>query len=259
MLEAYLKGKLNSTQMLEVERIVALYPEVKQHFEGLKESLNLSIKEADDSSLDEILLQISEEEKEAFIRAMEEPEETRIKRINIIPRWSIVATLFCLISIMFNVFFFGQLSRSQKQLRELKAKNSQLSTDLLSIQQQLDYTEAKISHFLNKDNVHVRMESAEASQEVFANVFWNKKTHGLFISADQLPQPPEGHQYHLWAIRNQQQAIDAGVFQNKQIQELKPIEGDIEAFSVTLEKAGSTPAAMANQAYVKGFIKKANR
>ncbi len=108
---------------------------------------------------------------------------------------------------------------------------------------------------LNKDNVHIRMDGLPLSPESYANVFWNTKTNAVFISVDNLPEPPAGHQYQLWAIKPGQAPIDAGIFDhNKLVQELKIIRGEVQAFAVTLEKEGGSPIASVDQTYVKGFL-----
>ena len=101
------------------------------------------------------------------------------------------------------------------------------------------------------------MDGSELSPESFANVFWNKKSNAVFISVDNLPEPPHGHQYQLWAIKEGQAPIDAGIFDhNNLVQRLKIIQGEVLAFAVTLEKEGGTPNATVENTYVKGFLKK---
>ena len=132
-----------------------------------------------------------------------------------------------------------------------------MTAQVETVQQELDYASLKVAHFLSVDNIHVRMDGSQLSPKSFANVFWNKNSNAVFISVDNLPEPPHGHQYQLWAIKENEAPIDAGIFDhNNLVQELKVIKGDVIAFAVTLEVEGGTPNATVEKTFVKGFLKK---
>jgi hypothetical protein len=262
VLEAYLSGELNETEMKAVDQIVGLYPEIEVYLSGLRTSLNryaaATGKLPDEMILKTALNKIKEDEKGDFFKAMNDAEpEVIIKRINVVPRWSIAATILLFVSFCFNAFFYGRMVDTKKELRAVLESNNELALQVNEVDQELSYAELRIAHFLNKDNVHIRMEGSEISPNSYANVFWNTKSNAVFISVDNLPEPPSGHQYQLWAIKAGQAPIDAGIFDhNLLVQELKIIKGDVVAFAVTLEKEGGTPIATVDQTFVKGFLKK---
>ena len=260
ILESYLAGELDATEMRAVDRIAGLYPEVQAQLNELRNSLNRYAAATgnlpDEETLKVVLQKIKEEELESFLKVMDEPE-IRIKRVNIVPRWSVAASILLFVSILFNVFFYSQMMEQSKKVRLIAQENTLMAQNIKQVDQQLDYAELRIAHFLNKDNVHVRMDGSELSPKSYANVFWNTKSNAVFISVDNLPEPPAGHQYQLWAIKAGQAPIDAGIFDHSLlVQELKVIKGDVIAFAVTLEKEGGTPVATVDQTYVKGFLKK---
>lgn len=262
VLESYLAGELNEAEMKSVDRMAGLYPEIAAQLNELRTSLNryaaATGKLPDELILKSALNKIKEEEKGDFFKVMQEHEsEIVIKRINVIPKWSIAATILLFISFCFNAFFYGQMVNTKRELRAMIQSNDELALQVDNVDQELTYAQLRVAHFLNQDNVHIRLDGSDISPNSYANVFWNTKSNSVFISVDNLPEPPAGHQYQLWAIKDGQAPIDAGIFDhNALVQELKVIKGNVLAFAVTLEKEGGTPIATVDQTYAKGFLKK---
>ncbi len=261
-LEAYLMGELNEEEMLEVDRLAGIYPVIREELEELRKSIadyaRTTGKQPGADVLENALSAIQEEEKDSFVRILSEDEpKVIVKRVNSIPIWSIAASILFFVSFGFNIFFFSKLEKTEDQLQAANQQGLMLADQVEKASQQLDYADLRIAHFLNKDNVHIRMDGLDISPESYANVFWNKNTNAVFISVDNLPEPPHGHQYQLWAIKPGLAPIDAGIFDHNQlVQELKVIRGNVTAFAVTLEKEGGTPVATVEKTYVKGFLKK---
>jgi anti-sigma-K factor RskA len=273
VLEAYWAGELNKEEMKEVDRLADMHPEIKHELEELRAALHSYADSLDmqpnSSVVESTLKGIEESEKKAFLHAViqeddKKEEEVVIKRVNVVPVWSIAATILLIVSASFNFIFFKEFRSAKKELAILEAnfeeqtkEKSVLASLAKDRELELQYADLRIAHFLNKDNIHVRMDGLDLSPESFANVFWNVKSNAVFISVDNLPEPPHGHQYQLWAIKAGQAPIDAGIFDHNQlIQELKVIKGSVQAFAVTLEKEGGSPIASVEQTYVKGFLKK---
>ena len=255
-------GELNEQGMLEVDKLAALYPVIRQELEEIRKSITdfaqSNSQQPSASILDGAISSIKEDEKDSFVRILEEDEpKVIVKRINAIPIWSVAASLLFFVSLGFNIFFFSKLDKAEDELRAATDQQLILADRVEKTSQELSYADLRIAHFLNEDNVHVRMDGSDLSPESYANVFWNKNSNAVFISVDNLPEPPHGHQYQLWAIESGKAPIDAGIFDhNKLVQELKIIKGDVLAFAVTLEKEGGTPDATVEKTYVKGFLKK---
>jgi len=273
ILEAYWAGELSEDEMKEVDRIASIHPKVKAELEGIREALNsygkATEKDPTKNSLSAALNKIKESEQSDFLKEVFNDEEKtgfnqNQAETSRLPFWSVAASILLLISLAFNFYFIAKFQSSNEQLIALQndlevVRNQQSSlVDLAQEQKQkLAYSDLRIAHFLNKDNIHVRMDGLDISPESFANVFWNVKTNAVFISVDNLPEPPHGHQYQLWAIKAGQAPIDAGIFDHSLlVQELKVIKGDVQAFAVTLEKEGGSPVATVDQTYVKGFLGK---
>lgn len=258
VLEAYWAGELNEQEMREVEAMASQHPEVKQELEELREALNefAAMKDAlpDEDVLNEAMKEVEESEQNRFWEVLSEDDRSFVKRAKF-SLWAVAATILLLISLGFNFYFFGQFQQAREELAQAKVESQQLAQQISDTREKLEYAQLRIAHFLNEDNIHVRMEGEDISPESYANVFWNKKTNAVFISVDNLPEPPHGHQYQLWAIKPGQPPIDAGIFDHNQlVQELKVVKGKVQAFAVTLEKEGGSPVATVDKTYVKGFL-----
>lgn len=263
ILETYLAGELDHEEMLAVDKMAAQHPEISEELTRLRESIvryaRVAHKEPGRRVLTHVLNAIEEEEKGEEKPAPGKPlgSTGNSNSPGIFSTWSMAATFLLLVSIGFNFYFFSELQNAEGLVKELAQEKTFLSERAKTATQQLDHANLRIAHFLNGDNIHVRMDGSEISPSSFANVFWNRKTNAVFISVDNLPEPPHGHQYQLWAIKEGQPPIDAGIFDhNALVQELKVIRGEVRAFAVTLEKEGGTQYATVEKTYVKGFLKK---
>ncbi len=260
-LEAYWMGELSNEEMLEVDLMADQYPLIKQELEAIKNTVNkyaaISAQNPSNHLLEKVMSATEEHQASASSLAAEEiapslPEKNSTKMY-----WTVAASILLAVSIGINVLFYSKWQNSEQQLVALNQEVAVLANRVMTTNQQLDDASLRVAHFLNKDNIHVRMDGLDLSPNSFANVFWNRKTNGVFISVDNLPEPPHGHQYQLWAIKAGQPPIDAGIFEHHQrIQELKTIKGDVIAFAVTLEKEGGTQNATVENTYVKGLLKK---
>jgi len=263
ILEAYVSGELSDEEMLKIDRLASENPAIQDELDDIRIGVNAFAstfgKELPASFLDNVLETIDSEKVDVVENSDKvrqfTPEQTQDNNKSF-PYWSVAASILLLISVALNFFYYSQLEETRDQMASLTQERSVLAEKIETTNQELDYAELRIAHFLNDDNIHVRMDGEPISPGSFANVFWNKNTNAVFISVDNLPAPPDGHQYQLWAIKPGQAPIDAGIFDHtKLVQELKIIKGDVVAFAVTLEKEGGTQFATVDRTFVKGFLK----
>lgn len=270
ILESYWMGELTQEEMRQVDQVAEKYPEVAQELKAVGMDINsfaeASDKKPDKSVLTHALAEIENESEKTRLRKLEDSEQllTQSIRKPTFAYWKVAAAVLILVSAGLNIYFYQEWKQSESDVIALSQQNSVLANEVNNRNeemneqsQQLAFANLRIAHFLSDDNIHVRMDGSEISPESFANVFWNKKSNSVFISVDNLPEPPHGHQYQLWAIKPGQAPIDAGIFDHSQlVQELKVIRGEVVAFAVTLEEEGGVVNASVDKTYVKGFLKK---
>lgn len=262
VIDSYWAGELSDEEMQEVDALTMEFPQIQSAMDEIHEAIVQFAKDTQNMPNSEILqkveLQIGHSEQEAFLKVLEETqEEPDYKPLNMINVWSIAATILLIFSVSFNYIFYQKARDVQHQIQALNMENTQLAEQVGQNKAALQYAEGRMAHLLNEDNIHVHMVGLAVAPDASADVFWNRVSNNVFISIEDLPEPPHGHQYQLWAIKPGKAPVDAGVFEHtKNVQQLKVITGNIEAFAVTLEKEGGSPVATVNQTFVKGFLKK---
>ena len=99
------------------------------------------------------------------------------------------------------------------------------------------------------------MKGMPVSPQSFATVYWDTTSHDVYLLANNLPVPASDKQYQLWAIFNGK-PVDLGVFDIKKerlLIQAKNAQG-AEAFAITLEKKGGSPAPTMDSLYVMGKL-----
>ena len=99
------------------------------------------------------------------------------------------------------------------------------------------------------------MQGTANAPGAYATVYWDTTTKDVYMFINNLPKPASDKQYQLWAFINNQPQ-DLGVFdlkQEKLLVKMKGVQG-AQAFAVTLEPRGGSPAPTPNSMYVMGKL-----
>jgi anti-sigma-K factor RskA len=101
----------------------------------------------------------------------------------------------------------------------------------------------------------VRMKGVPLSPQSMATVFWNKRSKDVYLMVNNLPQPPAGKQYQLWALVNGK-PVDAGMLNWEQANSMAAMKNIpvAQGFAITLENTGGSPAPTMTAMYVLGTI-----
>lgn len=143
----------------------------------------------------------------------------------------------------------SELENSRRELVELQSSCAEKEAKNAAIAQQLAIFQAK-------GNTTVSLAGSELSPNSFATVIYNSNTTKVYFSPDDLPAPPTGKQYQLWALVDGSPvsmgtvALDAepGAFVEF------PFVNSVGAFAITLEDEGGKPTPDLSQLYVIGEV-----
>lgn len=151
---------------------------------------------------------------------------------------SIAAAVFILLigSMVLNYTYFSKYHAAQQKLAVA--------------QQKLDEQEKNnqaMSHDLNvvtdKYALPVVLNGTAKAPDALAKIFWMKNTGQVYIDPSNLPKVPPGKQYQLWGIVDGK-PVSGGMIETSKgiyhIQKMKSF-GKVDAFAITLEKAGGSP------------------
>jgi len=99
------------------------------------------------------------------------------------------------------------------------------------------------------------MQGTPNAPAAYATVYWDTTTKDVYMLVNNMPQPASDKQYQLWALINNK-PVDLGVFdvkQEKLLVKMKNVQ-NAQAFAVTLEPRGGSPAPTMSPMYVVGKL-----
>ncbi len=161
--------------------------------------------------------------------------------------YTVAASVLFLISAAGNLFWMNSQSKTEEQLALMKTEKK--SQDLA-----IQKMNAKMEMFTNPDMKMVMLKGVEKHTDSKAMVFWDKKTKEVYLTAESLPEAPDGMQYQLWAIADGK-PVNAGMYTEEKDSKIALASiPDAQAFAITLEKQGGSPVPTMQNMYVMGEI-----
>lgn len=261
-IETCVMGFGSSDDLQELERMAALYPEVKalkEQLEAEQESMHLSkaiappphLKQQIFKSLDFAppiveetpVIQMGENG-----NTTDSPGKPQVVPIMPTPkpmRWlqrAVAASAILLMgSILLNFYFYSRSVSDRKQVQSLLLAQNSLEANRNSLLKELNIIAAS-------GIVPVKLNAMPDKPGSEATVFWNHHNKEVYLVINNLPSPKPDQQYQLWAIVDGK-PVDAGMLETESaagfnlFHKMKPME-NAEAFAITLEKKGGNPTPL---------------
>lgn len=247
VIEACVLGMASPEEMRELELLASEHPEiaaaVSEYQDQLEQYATLHSQAPPDDLKMQIWSALQQEELPATInhqgkRVDSYPTAKNDKSARVIPMYHFyraVAIVLLVASIAFNLLLVMKDRTSKQEIAGLKAEQEKMNL-LLS--------PAIKSIPLAGVGVH-------AANTVM--LFWNTQTKEVYLSLKDLPTPPSGKQYQLWAIIDGK-PVNAGIYalnSTASIQKMKVID-HAQMFAITLEKQGGSDQPTLKEMYVAG-------
>jgi anti-sigma-K factor RskA len=158
--------------------------------------------------------------------------------------WAIAA-----ISLFAAITGFWKAKNTASQLTDCQTESSQL----VKKQEVIVDLQGKINVFKNPNTKPVHLIGQAISKESEVIVYWNGKEKATLLTILNLPKPPKGKQYQLWAIAGKNSPVDAGVidYDLTAVQPMKSFD-KVDTFAITLENEGGSATPTLEQMYVAG-------
>lgn len=259
ILSVYVLGIATEEEKQEVEKMAALYPEVQQELESLQNALNEYIAEFETTPPAELKHKILDNISTLQISA--EKQGNRFLQVHFksssIRKWQYglaASVVLFVASAITNLQLYQTLKETQRELSLLQAQNLENEKRLVTLQTHYQVIEQELKLLQNPDYQITYLEGLqEVAPKAYATVFWNEKENKAFIFTNSLPKPPQGRQYQLWALTDDNIIWDAGVFDWGKFSPVKCFKKP-QKFIITLEKQGGVPKAE-GKAYAIGIVK----
>lgn len=266
ILEAYVLGALSEEEQVQVAANIAAYPELAGEVAAIEAAMQQFAEAnavAPPAFMQEQIWNAIHAETGAQPEAPTQETKviplTRRERSGIL-RWQRAAVLLVLVgSLLVNLMFWFEHNSMrdnqvamQQQMDTMRRQQQQLAAIVNNYQKEKDM-------LADPDMQSVTMRSMLKGHPMVATVMWNKEKGDAWLSVQKLPEPPKGMQYQLWAIKDGK-PVDMGMVANDMvasggIQKVdKPMNGEGQAFAISLEKEGGSPLPTMDRIYVLGKV-----
>lgn len=265
IIESYVLGMASVEEAVEFESMCATHPEVREArdlFEHQLEQNAIAVgiqppRKLKSLILSEIELDVQKTDSRRIFSSPEVPPPAPVIKLSpAFWKYAAAASIILLVgSTALNFYFFNQYSRANEQNAQLLASQNQMAGSLKIIQAKLDnYVAASVMN--NDTNMAVvKMPGVKEHPGLLATVYWDKRTKNVYLMADNLPEPPAGMQYQLWAIADGK-PLDAGMLNWENGNLRTPLKNILsaQAFAITLEKAGGSLTPTLSAMFVIGNV-----
>lgn len=245
ILENFVLGLLSESERKEVEQNILKFPQLREELNKIEEALESYAKSKAISApaglLDTIMEQIKPEDNPP-VELTKNDKSTKSRF------WIIAAILATLLSLLFMWMFY----QKNNQLGEIEQQNKTLQEECDSKESELL---SKIDILRNEGGLIIAMAGTDKAPDALTKVYWNDEQETAYLDIFNLPKPPSGKQYQLWAIVDGT-PVDMGVFDISPNDTLVPapfIENPA-AFAITLEPAGGSESPTLEEMVVIGQI-----
>jgi anti-sigma-K factor RskA len=270
ILEAYVLNTLSEKECVEVQAMIARYPEVAAEVAAIENAMldfaRANAKEPPAFMRDQIWDTLESQNSKIKSQDTEyiTPPAPVAKTIPLAPQpkevsWARAAVWVALAaSALTNFVLLGQRNKARDEQTAMIAR-----VDSLGIQQKqlasLVERYKKASDMLADTAMQtIVMRTMQPGHPMAATVYWSKSQGAAYVSIEKLPMPPKGMQYQMWVMQNGK-PVDMGVLSNDLIASngmdkvhMKVTDG--QAFAISLEKEGGSPTPTMQNIYVLGKV-----
>lgn len=252
VLELYVLGHLSQQDTLEVEKNAAEHTEIAAEIDRIEVSLEelafATASEVNPKVLDRTLEQLRAGRRPRAGNAGAPPAAGGAARY--LP-WVLAALALALAAWL----WVGKNSTEEK-LNNTEQELEQLRSDCRSITTERDDSQNILASLSSPDNQSIVLNGTDNAPDKRAVVFYNPTEEEAFFTASNLPAPPSGKQYQLWAI-DADGPKSLGVLDlDLDGSAILPVDfiPAAAAFAITLEDLGGKPQPDLTQLQVIGEV-----
>jgi anti-sigma-K factor RskA len=279
IIEAYVLGIATEEEVQELEALSKQYPEVAAAIEDCQQTMDdfstlqsieppAALKaniwaaiEADNNT-------VNSNNHTSFIPKEEVPASTTPQADNVVtfknnntvssfPWKSAMAAAVVLLagSLILNFSLWNKSNTSTQELVALKEKHQLMMDSSIAMQSEIAASKNDIQILSNPAMKPVMLAGVGTHTTNNAMVMWDTTSKAVYLALKNMPPPPSGKQYQLWAIVDGK-PVDAGVYAlngKASMQKMKVIPS-AQMFAITLEKEGGSDAPTMEAMYVAGKV-----
>ncbi|WP_018627711.1 anti-sigma factor [Niabella aurantiaca] len=252
IIESYVLGVAGPEEAAELEQMRVLHPEVNAAILDFEQELEQAARKnaipvAGDMK-DQLFKQLKLTPQMVPVAAPRKGSVTAFSK----PLVAAAAVLL-IVSIAYNIYAYQKVRTLERENKDLALQRSMLYAKGEMLQTRAAALDSSLQFFSDPSSLKIALTGIKETATTKAVVIWNKKNKEVRLTLKALPAPPPNKQYQLWALVNGT-PVDAGVIGDcATVCVLKNIE-NAEAFAITLEKSGGSPAPSLDQLQAIGKI-----
>ncbi len=236
IIESYVLGLASAEERIEFEQMCAQYPELietRNNFElAIEEQARKNAAPPPANTKEKIwsAIQQTSVSKTSKIISLE-PTTGRSSSM----RWVVAASIILFLTTGYFAYTF------YNQNKELKNSNSRLEA-------RVNRTDSILSKIIEEQKaindpnvIVVNMVGTQKASPGSASVYWDSTSANVYLIVKNMPKPPSGKQYQLWALI-EGKPLDLGLFDPPQPNVILKMKNTqkADAFAITIENRGNT-------------------
>lgn len=249
LLEAYVLGQLDGEDARLVERMRGSDPRVRAEMDEIEEALEKQAvlgAVAPPPGMKDAIMKSIASHKAPTVRNIQPEEKPAVPQVDYTPndtkwRWLAAAAILAFIlSAGVNVLMLRELGEVRGELAQIQNDRSVLAEELQVQRTSLERSNQMLAVMTDPRTDVVLLAGTDNAPDARARIYWDRQRNAVHMDVLQLPEPPPGRQYQLWALVDGQ-PVDAGVFLvDRDLQQMKEVPV-AQGFAVTLEVKGGSP------------------
>jgi anti-sigma-K factor RskA len=165
-------------------------------------------------------------------------------------RFAVAAGLALLVAT--SVFLYSELQNQNRKIAGMQLQINESKGKIIEGRNQLALYKDQLTLARSTAVKQIILTGTPKHADATAIVYWNTENKNVYITASNLPAPPETHDYQLWAIVDGK-PTDMGVIRFNEAASMIIAAGNVstaQAFAITLETKGGNPSPNLDQLYV---------
>lgn len=254
VLENYHLGLLSEREARDVELMAQQYPQVQAELNAIEESLasyaQLHAVEPPTHLKSKVLQEIGAATPTPPTTASIPTSQNNFRTL------ATLTGLLFLISALAAIYFYQKNGTLETEVQQVQTQLAALQKECDDTKAQLDDLQNKVRILRDQFNRSIIMNGTDNAPNSIAQVHWNEDKKYAYLDVINMPKPPTGKQYQLWALKDGQ-PIDMGVFDIN----IEPGEfaemlfiADADAFAISLEDEGGKPQPTLTALQVYGEV-----
>lgn len=178
---------------------------------------------------------------------------TQNKNLSLFKYLSVAAMVLLIASAGLNFYFYQQFQTANNRYSALLIQKNSLEANMNGVQTKMLDMYQSMQMMGDPAMVKVMLPGIKGKEQNMATVYWDSRSKDVYLLPNKLPQLQSNKQYQLWAMVDGK-PVDAGMISDcAGLCKLKNIPR-AEAFAITLETMGGSPAPNMDQLLVLGKV-----